>query len=418
MLDNLSLIHMNGRVMDPLLGRFISADPNIDGVMDTQGWNRYSYVKNGPLSATDPSGFNAERRRARRDALAGADTLEIALTPSGRSFSNFASVEGVEGVSVSQIIAAQMLAAAGARRVQQIVGQLAAYAGVSEANRNVVNTALANLASSGTPGHAAIASEVSQLVAGRIGSGAAAAPSTQAALVGGPNNPSSGSGGVNYLEEYWDYRGPSWVEITGVDEVTVNALRPIRYRNYIGRVANFGLTALGAQLFICTIDGGCTRRQIGEAASTYAANILGGVAIRGIVSTVRAARAAVAARGGGFFSRLGGTFSDEANSAGGTVWTSVGDINQNDVARIVDGALYRGETSINIITGVHGYAGGTTKVASELFRQDLQRFGSIPGVSVFDFTALTPAARGSLLNGPGTTIGAFCNSGACLAPFR
>lgn len=57
MLDNLDLIHMNGRVYDPRVGRFLSADPYVDGVLDTQGWNRYAYVKNNPLSALDPSGF-------------------------------------------------------------------------------------------------------------------------------------------------------------------------------------------------------------------------------------------------------------------------------------------------------------------------------------------------------------------------
>jgi RHS repeat-associated protein len=57
MLDNVGLVHMNGRVYDPMIGRFLSADPNIDGVLDTQGWNRYSYVKNNPLSYTDPTGY-------------------------------------------------------------------------------------------------------------------------------------------------------------------------------------------------------------------------------------------------------------------------------------------------------------------------------------------------------------------------
>jgi RHS repeat-associated protein len=56
-LDDLGLIHMNGRVYDPTLGRFLSADPNIDGVEDAQGYNRYSYVGNNPMNATDPSGF-------------------------------------------------------------------------------------------------------------------------------------------------------------------------------------------------------------------------------------------------------------------------------------------------------------------------------------------------------------------------
>jgi hypothetical protein len=48
---------MNGRVYDPTLGRFLSADPYVDGVSDAQGFNRYSYVGNNPLGATDPSGF-------------------------------------------------------------------------------------------------------------------------------------------------------------------------------------------------------------------------------------------------------------------------------------------------------------------------------------------------------------------------
>jgi RHS repeat-associated protein len=119
MLDNLSLIHMNGRVMDPLLGRFVSADPNIDGVMDTQGWNRYSYVKNGPLSATDPSGFNAERRRARRDAGSGGelDDLELALARGFFFSSNAAGLaEGMEGVrSSGSVIDAQQATFAGLR---------------------------------------------------------------------------------------------------------------------------------------------------------------------------------------------------------------------------------------------------------------------------------------------------------------
>ncbi|MDR0237798.1 polymorphic toxin type 47 domain-containing protein [Acinetobacter sp.] len=57
MLDNIALIHMNGRVYDPQIGRFISADPNIDGADDTQGYNRYAYVRNNPGSASDPSGY-------------------------------------------------------------------------------------------------------------------------------------------------------------------------------------------------------------------------------------------------------------------------------------------------------------------------------------------------------------------------
>ena len=55
--DELNLIHMNGRVYDPELGRFLSADPHIQSPGSSQGYNRYAYVQNNPLKYTDPSGY-------------------------------------------------------------------------------------------------------------------------------------------------------------------------------------------------------------------------------------------------------------------------------------------------------------------------------------------------------------------------
>lgn len=56
-LDNLGIIHMNGRVYDPVLGRFLSPDPMVQAPYDSQSLNRYSYVRNNPLRFSDPSGF-------------------------------------------------------------------------------------------------------------------------------------------------------------------------------------------------------------------------------------------------------------------------------------------------------------------------------------------------------------------------
>ena len=50
------LIHMNGRIYDPLLRRFMSPDNYIQEVYNTQNYNRYGYVLNNPLLYTDPSG--------------------------------------------------------------------------------------------------------------------------------------------------------------------------------------------------------------------------------------------------------------------------------------------------------------------------------------------------------------------------
>jgi RHS repeat-associated protein len=56
-MDEVGLINMNGRVYDPGLGRFMSADPNVPHPDATQSYNRYSYTQNNPLRMLDPSGF-------------------------------------------------------------------------------------------------------------------------------------------------------------------------------------------------------------------------------------------------------------------------------------------------------------------------------------------------------------------------
>jgi len=58
-LAELGIIHMNGRLYDPVLGRFLQADPIIQAPHNAQSHNRYAYVMNNPLSFSDPSGFSA-----------------------------------------------------------------------------------------------------------------------------------------------------------------------------------------------------------------------------------------------------------------------------------------------------------------------------------------------------------------------
>ena len=57
MVDVVGIIHMNGRIYDAKLARFLQADPFIQAPYNTQSLNRYSYVWNNPLNATDPSGY-------------------------------------------------------------------------------------------------------------------------------------------------------------------------------------------------------------------------------------------------------------------------------------------------------------------------------------------------------------------------
>ncbi len=55
-LSEFSLINMNGRMYDPVVGRFLSPDPYVQAPDFSQNFNRYSYCLNNPLIYTDPSG--------------------------------------------------------------------------------------------------------------------------------------------------------------------------------------------------------------------------------------------------------------------------------------------------------------------------------------------------------------------------
>ena len=54
--EEIDIIHMNGRLYDPLLRRFLNADDNIQDPYNSQSYNKYGYVLNNPLMYNDPSG--------------------------------------------------------------------------------------------------------------------------------------------------------------------------------------------------------------------------------------------------------------------------------------------------------------------------------------------------------------------------
>ncbi len=56
MVIQFSLINMNGRMYDPVLGRMLSPDNYVSTPYGTQGYNRYTYAMNNPLKFTDPDG--------------------------------------------------------------------------------------------------------------------------------------------------------------------------------------------------------------------------------------------------------------------------------------------------------------------------------------------------------------------------
>ena len=59
-LQTVGLIHMNGRLYDPVLHRFLQPDNYVQDPFNTQNFNRYGYVLNNPLLYIDPTGEYGE----------------------------------------------------------------------------------------------------------------------------------------------------------------------------------------------------------------------------------------------------------------------------------------------------------------------------------------------------------------------
>ncbi len=63
-LNEQELIHMNGRIYDYNVGRFLSVDPFLQFPENSQSANPYSYILNNPMSGVDPTGYLAKGTNA------------------------------------------------------------------------------------------------------------------------------------------------------------------------------------------------------------------------------------------------------------------------------------------------------------------------------------------------------------------
>ncbi|WP_026714013.1 RHS repeat domain-containing protein [Flavobacterium daejeonense] len=89
-LQSVGLIHMNGRLYDAKLHRFLQPDNYVQDPGNTQNYNRYGYVLNNPLKYIDPSGELSWKsigrwfKRNANDIIAGVQIVGgVILTATG-----------------------------------------------------------------------------------------------------------------------------------------------------------------------------------------------------------------------------------------------------------------------------------------------------------------------------------------------
>ena len=300
-LDAVGFIHMNGRMYDPQIGRFVSPDDYVQFPEFSQSYNRYSYVLNNPLTHTDESG-----------ELIPA--LVYGAVVAWRAYSAYDTV-------TTTVAESKVLLDENAATSDRVVSGLSIAASVV----------------GGKPARGAV-SKFSDKVKKQQ-------PKRTSAEQAKSSQPERSKGNDKNTEK--------------VEETSIAA-------NGSGR------------------SRAASSDQIAQSSN------------RGL-------------------SKHGGVISSTTNSSGGEVVTAVGKINQNDIAPYVNSGLYKGD--VNIISGAHGSPSHMIPDIG-MFKDDVARFGDIPGVKVHDITKMKSSEITEILNSPGTTIGGFCDSASCLEPFK
>jgi len=100
-MPDFSLINMNGRVYDPLLGRMLSPDNYVQSPGYSQSYNRFTYCLNNPLKYVDPSG-DKWWHFAVADILTGGGLSLAAATTATIGFSAFAPFATDQGYEVQK----------------------------------------------------------------------------------------------------------------------------------------------------------------------------------------------------------------------------------------------------------------------------------------------------------------------------
>ena len=100
-LDLFEMINMNGRMYDPVLGRFLSPDPLIQAPDFTQSLNCYSYCLNNPLALIDPSGYSWFSKNWKSLVAACVGIAVSAITAGSASGLGIAIIAGAAGGAAS-----------------------------------------------------------------------------------------------------------------------------------------------------------------------------------------------------------------------------------------------------------------------------------------------------------------------------
>ncbi|WP_299574440.1 RHS repeat-associated core domain-containing protein [uncultured Shewanella sp.] len=171
-ISHLDIIHMNGRIYDATIGRFLQADPFVQQADNLQNYNRYAYVMNTPMSYTDPSGFFFDKIWKEIKPFIGVIIAAVAsyFCAGTCGPAIWAAIGGASGAISAAVNGGNIFRGA-------LIGAVTAGVAAGLADSSVLETFLANgfvggvasEVSGGNFGHGFIAAGASGLAGGAIG---------------------------------------------------------------------------------------------------------------------------------------------------------------------------------------------------------------------------------------------------------
>lgn len=177
--DRMGLIHMNGRLYDPLLGRMLSPDPIVQEPYNAQNLNRYSYVLNNPLSYTDPSGLSFVKKYWRAIVAAAITIFAPYLGPWTATWWGAATIGFVSGTVATGSLEGGLWGAFSAGLFNAIGSSFQGIAG--DPGTGFAGTGLTSTQFAGKVlSHATAGGVMSVMQGGKFGHGFASAGITQA----------------------------------------------------------------------------------------------------------------------------------------------------------------------------------------------------------------------------------------------
>lgn len=131
-IDLFEMVNMDGRMYDPVLGRFLSPDPIVQAPDLTQGLNRYTYCLNNPLSLVDPTGYSWLSDNWKTLVASCVGIAVSAITAGAGASLGVAIIAGAAGGAASALTAA-LLNGANIGQVAKATFTGAVWGGVSAA---------------------------------------------------------------------------------------------------------------------------------------------------------------------------------------------------------------------------------------------------------------------------------------------